>query len=110
MGLGPHSHAQFADKCPGLSYSKRGQFYGQFQEYWRMKMWLGEPNYYHPDFVQPPTHIAYTQQLILNEPSFTEGCSAATCWIVRIAGQSSSFRTGIVPGSTPTLTATFLTS
>eukprot|EP00961_Rhodomonas_salina_P216731 2927753-Rhodomonas_salina.1 len=74
MGLGPHSHGQFADKCQGLSYSKRGQFYGRFREYWRMKMWLGEPDFDDPDLVQAPTHIAYTPQLILNEPSFTEGC------------------------------------
>eukprot|EP00961_Rhodomonas_salina_P084749 1138396-Rhodomonas_salina.1 len=37
-------------------------------------MWLGEPDCNHPDFVQPPTHIAYTPQLVLNEPSFAEGC------------------------------------
>eukprot|EP00961_Rhodomonas_salina_P198529 2677920-Rhodomonas_salina.1 len=37
-------------------------------------MWLGQPGFDDPDIVEPPTHIAYTPQLILNEPSFAEGC------------------------------------
>eukprot|EP00961_Rhodomonas_salina_P257376 3478405-Rhodomonas_salina.1 len=36
-------------------------------------MWLGEPDFDDPGFMPAPYRLAYTPQLILNEPSFEQG-------------------------------------
>eukprot|EP00961_Rhodomonas_salina_P283243 3827971-Rhodomonas_salina.1 len=36
-------------------------------------MWLGEPDFDDPGFMPAPYRLAYTPQLILNEPSFAQG-------------------------------------
>eukprot|EP00961_Rhodomonas_salina_P059820 803153-Rhodomonas_salina.1 len=38
-------------------------------------MWLGEPDFDYPGFMPAQYRLAYTPQLILNEPSFAQGVS-----------------------------------
>eukprot|EP00961_Rhodomonas_salina_P230930 3120364-Rhodomonas_salina.1 len=58
-------HAPFAENCTALSYSQRRRFHSRHQDYWMVKMWLGEPDLDYPGFMPAPYRLAYTPQLIL---------------------------------------------